>query len=83
MERIIMRPLGTVPAVVCWHCSRTIDRELAVHAARYIYRGDQPSTAVIEDWLECECGAYQNLRRMSEIIVEPIRKDKAEQREEA
>ena len=31
-------------------------------------------TAVIEAWLECECGAYQNVRRMSEISVEPIRK---------
>ena len=77
-----MRPIGTPPAAVCWHCSRTIDREIAVHAARYIYRGDQPATAVIEDWLECECGAYQNVRRMSEITVETIKKADGAQREE-
>ena len=82
MQRSIMRPIGTVPAVVCWHCSRTIDRDAAVRAARYIYRGDQPSPVVIEDWLECECGAYQNVRRMSEISVEPIRKDDEARREE-
>ncbi len=69
-----MRPLGTESPVVCWHCSRTIDRGLAVHAARYLYRGDQPSTAVVEDWLECECGAYQNTRRIAEIHVEPLGK---------
>jgi hypothetical protein len=74
MQRIIMRPLGAVPDIVCWHCSRTIDRDLAVHAARYIYRGDQPDTAVVEDWMECECGAYQNVRSMSEISVEHLGK---------
>jgi hypothetical protein len=74
MERIVMRPIGPVPEAVCWHCSRTIDKDVAVHAARYIYRGDQPFTAVIEDWIECACGAYQNIRSMSEIVVEALGK---------
>jgi hypothetical protein len=74
VERIVMRPIGANPDVVCWHCSRTIDMETSVHAARYIYRGDQPYTAVIEDWMECACGAYQNTRRMSEIHVEALGK---------
>jgi len=81
MERITMRPIGSVPEAICWHCSRTINRDLAVHAARYIYRGDQPTTAVIEDWLECECGAYQNVRRMTEILIEALGKGANQQRE--
>ena len=36
---------------------------------RQIYRGDQPLTVVIEDWMECTCGAYQNVRRLNEISV--------------
>jgi hypothetical protein len=74
VERIIMRPIGPAPEIVCWHCSRTIDRDRSVHAARYIYRGDQPFTAIVEDWMECECGAYQNARHMSEIRVETLGK---------
>jgi hypothetical protein len=74
MERIVMRPIGSTPDIVCWHCSRTIDRELAIHAARYIYRGEQPFSAVIEDWVECVCGAYQNSRVMAEIRVEALGK---------
>ncbi len=74
MERIVMRAIGAVPETVCWHCSRTIDPDVAVHTARYIYRGDQPFTILIEDWLQCACGAYQNVRRMSEIRVEALGK---------
>jgi aerobic-type carbon monoxide dehydrogenase small subunit (CoxS/CutS family) len=72
VKRIVMRPLGPPPATSCWHCGGPIVREVGVHAARYIYRGDQPSHAVIEDWMECECGAYQNIRRLNEITVESL-----------
>lgn len=74
MDRIVMRPIGTKPDVDCWHCGRSIERSGTLHAARYIYRGEQPSTAVIEDWIECECGAYQNVRRLNEITVEALGK---------
>ena len=67
-----MRPIGPEPATPCWHCGGPIERSVGVHAARYIYRGDQPLTVVIEDWMECACGAYQNLRRLNEITVEPL-----------
>jgi hypothetical protein len=70
VQRIVMRPIGTTPDIICWHCSRKIERRGAILAARYLYPGEQPSTAVIEDWIECECGAYQNTRTMSEIRVE-------------
>jgi hypothetical protein len=69
-----MKPVGPEPSTPCWHCGRTIDNASGLHAARYIYRGEQPLTAVIEDWIECECGAYQNLRRINEITIEPIGK---------
>jgi hypothetical protein len=72
MERIVMRPIGVAPATVCWHCGNVVDFNSGVHAGRYIYRGDQPLTAVIEDWIHCECGAYQNVRRLTEITVEPV-----------
>lgn len=69
-----MRPLGPEPTTVCWHCGRTVDASAGLHAARYIYRGEQPATAIIEDWVECVCGAYQNLRRLNEITIEPLGK---------
>ena len=69
-----MRPIGPVPDAVCWHCAQTIDRDGAAVTVRYIYPGDQPFTAVIEDWMHCPCGAYQNVRRLSEIHVEALGK---------
>jgi hypothetical protein len=69
-----MRPLGPDPTTACWHCGRIIEPRVGVRAARYIYRGEQPATAIIEDWIECECGAYQNLRRLNEITIESIGK---------
>jgi hypothetical protein len=69
-----MRSVGPEPSTTCWHCSRPVEHNSGVHAARYIYRGEQPFTAVIEDWIECACGAYQNLRRISEITIEALGK---------
>lgn len=67
-----MRPIGVAPQIACWHCSRPIDFSADEQAARYIYRGDQPLTIVVEDWLHCTCGAYQNVRRLTEITVEAL-----------
>jgi hypothetical protein len=72
MEKITIRPIGAEPHTVCWHCGRPIERDGESHAARYLYRGEQPDTAVIEDWIECACGAFQNVRRLNEITVEPV-----------
>jgi hypothetical protein len=74
MDRIVMRPIGAPPQAACWHCGAVIDRTAGVLAARYIYRGDQPLTAIVEDWMECTCGAYQNLRCLNEITVESVGK---------
>jgi hypothetical protein len=67
-----MRPIGTIPPTVCWHCSQPIDFAAGEPTARYLYRGDQPLTVVIEDWMHCACGAYQNVRRLNEISVEAL-----------
>ena len=67
-----MRPIGTAVPVECWHCGAQVERGRGFHAARYLYRGDQPSTVVVEDWIECECGAYQNVRRLNEITIESL-----------
>lgn len=67
-----MRALGTTTETLCWHCNRPIDDGNSVPAARYLYRGDQPATAVVEDWIECSCGAFQNVRRLNEITIEPL-----------
>ena len=72
MERVTMRPIGKAPPVECWHCRRPVERGDGVPAMRYLYRGDQPSTVVIEDWIECACGAYQNIRRLNEISIETL-----------
>ena len=68
----MMRPVGVPAPVVCWHCGATIDAEAGNAAARYLYRGDAPSTVIVEDWIVCVCGAYQNVRRLNEISVEPL-----------
>jgi hypothetical protein len=72
MERITMRPIGAEPSTPCWHCGRPVALDGGAHAARYLYRGEQADTAVIEDWIECTCGAFQNIRRLNEITVEPL-----------
>ena len=57
---------------MCWHCGRSIDVAVNEKAARYLYRADQPLTIVVEDWLLCSCGAYQNVRQLTEITVESL-----------
>jgi hypothetical protein len=42
----------------------------ANRVARYMYRGEQPSTVIVEDWITCACGAYQNVRRLHEMVVD-------------
>ena len=69
-----MRPIGAAPRTVCWHCARPIDFAVDAQAARYLYRGDQPLTVIVEDWMRCTCGAYQNIRRLTEITVEALGK---------
>jgi hypothetical protein len=74
MERIVMRPIGAWLQTACWHCSQPVDRESGVLAARYIYRGDQALTVVVEDWIACSCGAFQNVRCLNEITIETLGK---------
>jgi len=69
-----MRPIGTAAQTVCWHCNRPLDVAADEQTARYLYRGDQPLTVVVEDWLHCPCGAYQNIRRLTEITIESVGK---------
>jgi sarcosine oxidase delta subunit len=51
---------------VCWHCGRAVTGR---RVARYLYPGDRPKSAIVEDWHACACGAFQNLRRPTEISV--------------
>lgn len=67
-----MRPIGAPAPIVCWHCSQPLDSGAGDPKARYLYRGDQPHTVVVEDWIHCSCGAYQNIRRLNEISVESL-----------
>ena len=65
-----MRPIGTQPKVRCWNCGDEIAVRKTNRVARYLYRGEQPSTVLVEDWVSCACGAYQNVRRVHEMVVE-------------
>jgi hypothetical protein len=53
----------------CWHCRRAVTGRVV---ARYLYPGERPRTAVVEDWYACECGAYQNVRRPTEIRISAV-----------
>ena len=55
--------------VSCWHCGRTVGGR---RVARYLYPGDRPRTAIVEDWHACACGAFQNVRRPTEISVSSL-----------
>jgi sarcosine oxidase delta subunit len=68
-----MRPIGVLAPIACWRCTQPIDTTLE-STARYLYRGDQPLTVVVEDWMHCPCGAYQNVRRLNEITVQTFGK---------
>ena len=69
-----MRSIAPGPETPCWHCGQAIERSGTSIAGRYIYRADQAHTAIVEDWIECSCGAYQNVRRLNEITVESVGK---------
>jgi len=65
-----MRPVGAAPKVSCWNCGGDIAVRRANRFARYMYRGEQASTVIVEDWVTCPCGAYQNVRRVHEMVVQ-------------
>jgi hypothetical protein len=69
MDRIAISPDPLREAVTCWHCGRAVAGR---RVARYLYRGERPTSALLEDWHRCSCGAYQNVRRTSEITVKSI-----------
>ncbi|MBV8645388.1 MAG: hypothetical protein JO225_15895 [Candidatus Eremiobacteraeota bacterium] len=67
MERIELRSDPPAPHDArCWHCGRAVAGR---RMARYLYPGDRPRTAIVEDWHPCPCGAFQNVRRPTEITV--------------
>ncbi|MGD1067517.1 MAG: hypothetical protein ABR975_11930 [Vulcanimicrobiaceae bacterium] len=55
----------------CWHCKRIVAGRKVV---RYLYPSDRPHMAVVEDWYRCPCGAYQNVRRPTEITVQTLQR---------
>ncbi|MDB5027705.1 MAG: hypothetical protein JWO66_1394 [Candidatus Eremiobacteraeota bacterium] len=68
MERIELRA-DVQLHVDCWHCGAAVSGQ---RTARYLYPGDRPHSAIVEDWHACACGAYQNVRRPTEITVSPV-----------
>ena len=69
MERVELRPDPLVDEPHCWHCGRAVTGK---REARYLYRGQRPRTAIVEDWHRCACGAYQNVRRSTAITVSVV-----------
>ncbi|HEX3468349.1 MAG TPA: hypothetical protein VHT05_09755 [Candidatus Elarobacter sp.] len=70
MERVELRPDPPACAARCWHCRSTVS---GPSIARYLYPGERPRTAVVEDWYACACGAYQNVRRSTEVRISAVR----------
>jgi sarcosine oxidase delta subunit len=69
MERVALRSQPLARAATCWHCGRDVAGR---SVARYLYPGELPRVAIVEDWHHCACGAYQNVRRATEITVSPV-----------
>jgi hypothetical protein len=72
MQRVKMRPIGPPPKVACWNCGAQVAVERGKRGARYLYRGEQPSTVIVEDWVPCACGAFQNIRHLNEVIIDAV-----------
>lgn len=66
-----MHAVSTVEMPLCWNCTRPIT---GLSEARYLYRGPQATTAIVEDWVACACGAFQNVRQVKEIQISSERK---------
>jgi hypothetical protein len=69
MDRVALVPDPLTRETRCWHCGRAVAGK---RRARYLYRGDRPNSAIIEDWHQCPCGAYQNIRRSTEITARSL-----------
>ena len=63
-----MRPVGVSGAgrLLALRQTRST-RQAGNAAARYCIVAIAPSTVIVEDWIVCSCGAYQNVRRLNEI----------------
>ncbi|GAC1422565.1 MAG: hypothetical protein NVSMB5_16130 [Candidatus Velthaea sp.] len=67
-----MRPLAQLPPPPqCWHCGEALPG--GASAARYLYQGPSAATAIVEDWMSCRCGAFQNVCQIKEISIESTR----------
>jgi hypothetical protein len=67
--RVALRSSPPMTATSCWHCGSAV---LGPRAARYLHPGERPHTAIVEDWHRCACGAYQNVRRPTEITISAV-----------
>lgn len=67
-----MRPESVAEAPMCWNCGAPV--HAGASEARYLYRGPRARTAIVEDWIACACGAYQNVRQVKEIVVSAAHK---------
>ena len=71
MDRVELRTEPrAATGTTCWHCGHIVAGR---RVARYLYPGDRPSTAIVEDWHQCPCGAFQNVRRPTEITISTVR----------
>ncbi|HTJ28177.1 MAG TPA: hypothetical protein VMA36_18610 [Candidatus Limnocylindria bacterium] len=68
--RVALRPDPPAQQTRCWHCGSAVGA--GKPNARYLYRGDRPNVAIVEDWYRCGCGAFQNVRRATEITVRSL-----------
>lgn len=68
--RVALRPDPAAQQTRCWHCGNAVGT--GKPSARYLYRGERPNIAIVEDWHRCACGAFQNVRRATEITVRSL-----------
>jgi hypothetical protein len=69
-QRIRFIPIESdEPAPRCWHCGRAVTGKAK---ATFLY--PRKRHVVVDRWLECECGAFQNVSHPHQISIEGYRR---------
>lgn len=69
-HRIRFTPLDETQAPPrCWNCGRPV---FGHTEATFIYPREEH--ALVDQWIECECGAYQNVAHPHRITIEDYKR---------
>ncbi len=70
MERVVFHETDARDKdATCWHCGSLVGGRVE---ARFMYRRSQ--RIIFDEWVACNCGAYQNVMRERSVTIEPMQR---------